>query len=160
MHGPVGRGIKMKTIRRTWVAGLLGLTLLLPARARSAETPTVAPAELIQAAVETYHAAARQRGTKPLATGTAIAKKHWAPLIVSFKPKKVYTHGANLVIVGEVKGKQERGLYVHLPFSTTLPHSGTDGFSLRPDPGAGGRYNLGTGVFEFERTPQETAKKR
>jgi len=52
----------------------------------------------------------------------------WGDALKELKPRRVYFHQVNVVVVLQAEGQTEAGLYITAPFSSYIPMDGTDGF--------------------------------
>ncbi|MDH4239908.1 MAG: hypothetical protein OEW48_10120 [Phycisphaerae bacterium] len=142
-------------MKHVLLAGLC-LMLLVACGCQSnevAESPSLSPEQLVEAAEATYVARLRAtRGGTPDPTNEYYPV-YWADGIKALNPIKVYKHMNNIVVVQRITDGTEQGKYICLPISSYMPMTGDDGFVFSPEPLSGNKYTLwNNGVFDFKRT--------
>ncbi|MCP4673441.1 MAG: hypothetical protein GY857_19300 [Desulfobacula sp.] len=82
------------------------------------------------AAYNTYlaHNEAVNNGSEP--RQNKIPPKYWSEGIRRLKPKRVYDHRVNIVVVLEEVTRVEKGIYIYMPISSYLPQNGDNGFTF------------------------------
>jgi len=80
----------------------------------------------------------------------------WAERITALHPLKVYAHRVNLVVVQKLTGTREEGLYIYIPISSYLPHTGVDGFEFVPDKQSAKTYGYTDGADVWHYTRNRT----
>jgi hypothetical protein len=109
-------------------------------------------APLADAAHETYARYVRAINAGEQIATPDIPRQYWAESIKELKPIKVYTHRVNIVVAQKVRDNVEEGKYINTPVSSYLPMDGIDGFTFQPNPLKDNQYNLGDGIFDYQRT--------
>jgi len=131
---------------------VLNLVLMLGLSGCQKQSDVEKTAPLVDAAHETYARYVRAINAGQEIATPEIPRQYWAEGIKELKPIKVYTHMANIVVTQKVRDNAEEGKYIYTPVSSYLPMDGIDGFTFQPNPMKGNQYNLGDGIFDYQRT--------
>ena len=130
---------------------VLNLVLMLGLSGCHTKSGVEKTAPLTDAAYETYARYVRAIHAGEEIATPEIPRRFWAEGIKELKPIKVYTHRVNIVATQKFRDNVEEGKYIYIPVSSYLPMDGIDGFTFQPNPMKGNQYNLGDGIFDYQR---------